>query len=131
MKNEWIEDWRKKEELKIPGCTSTSKNLDVALGFSQCKKDYPADKQPVLFIFAINNNVGFSGFRLNSKRYSVYPEEQEFLLMEGFGVFILGIEDKMKISNKFLPDYDGKIVTVIYLLDSNSYNVSKPILICV
>ena len=34
MNNEWIEDWRKKERLKIPGCTSTSKNLDVALGFS-------------------------------------------------------------------------------------------------
>ena len=97
MKNEWIEDWRKKEELKIPGCTSTSKNLDVALGFSQCKTDYPADKQPVLFIFAITNSIGFNGFRLNSKRYSVYPEEQEFLLMEGFPVYILGIEDKMKI----------------------------------
>ena len=37
--------------------------------------------------------------------------------MEGFKVYILGIEDKMKISNKFLPDYDGKIVTIIYLLD--------------
>jgi len=34
MKNEWIEDWRKKKELMIPGCTSTSKNMDVALGFS-------------------------------------------------------------------------------------------------
>jgi len=34
MKNEWIEDWRKKKELRIPGCTSTSKNMDVALGFS-------------------------------------------------------------------------------------------------
>jgi len=39
------------------------------------------------------------------------------LLCEGFKVFILGIEDKMKISNKFLPDYDRKIVTIIYLLD--------------
>ena len=37
--------------------------------------------------------------------------------MEGFEVRILGIEDKMKISNKFLPDYDGKIVTIIYLLN--------------
>ena len=34
MKNEWIEDWRKKEYLMIPGCTSTSRNMDVALGFS-------------------------------------------------------------------------------------------------
>ena len=117
MNNEWIEDWRKKEELRIPGSTSTSKNLDVALGFSQCKTDYPAYKQPVLFIFAIQNSIGFMGFRLNSKRYSVYPEEQEFLLCEGFKVYILGIEDKVKISNKFLPDYDGKTVTIIYLLD--------------
>jgi len=34
MKNEWIEDWRMEKELKVPGSTSTSKNLSVALGFS-------------------------------------------------------------------------------------------------
>jgi len=37
MNNEWIDGWREKVGeyfICIPGCTSTSKNLEVALGFS-------------------------------------------------------------------------------------------------
>ena len=37
MNNEWIDGWREKVGegvLCVPGCTSTSKNLDIALGFS-------------------------------------------------------------------------------------------------
>jgi len=36
MNNEWIDGWREKvgKPIKVPGCTSTSKNLEVALGFS-------------------------------------------------------------------------------------------------
>jgi len=37
MNNEWIDGWREKvgeDIICIPGCTSTSKNLEVALGFS-------------------------------------------------------------------------------------------------
>ena len=120
MNKEWIEDWRDevgKEYIKLHGSTSTSKNLDVALGFSQCHKDFSSHQQPVLFVYSIRNYEGFDGFRLNSKRYSVYPGEQEYLLMEGFIVYVLGIEDKFTIKNKFLAKYNSKTVTVIYLQD--------------
>ncbi len=47
MNNEWIDGCREKVGLwfiNIPGCTSTSKNLDVALGFSKCDTDYENTK---------------------------------------------------------------------------------------
>ncbi len=61
------------EYFRMHGCTSTSKNMEVALGFSQCNTDYDDNKQAVLFVYSISNCNGFYGFRLNSKRYSVYP----------------------------------------------------------
>ena len=91
MEKGWMTGWRedagKSGEdsfIHLPGCTSTSKNLDVALGFSGCHKNYSADHQPVLFVFSIRNWFGFNGFRLNDYKFSVYPQEQEYLLMEGF-----------------------------------------------
>ena len=77
MNKDWIDHWRAevgKKDFPMHGCTSTSKNMEVALGFSQCNTDYDADnKQAVLFVYSISNIDGFRGFRLNSKRYSVYP----------------------------------------------------------
>ena len=94
MNKEWITGWReevgKKDEdgnmkyFSLHGSTSTSKNMEVALGFSKCHTDFSANQQPVLFVFSITNFNGFNGFRLNSKKYSVYPGEQEYLLCEGF-----------------------------------------------
>jgi len=100
MNKEWIEDWREEIGLQgeyegqsvegmlkyIPmhGSTSTSKSMDVALGFSKCGTKYDDNKQAVLFVYSIYNYGGFNGFRLNDKKYSVYPGEQEYLLMEGF-----------------------------------------------
>ena len=50
MNTEWVEDWRKEVGkidnhgiTHLPGCTSTSKNLDIALGFSKCHTDYDTD----------------------------------------------------------------------------------------
>jgi len=61
MNNEWIEDWKKEvgNEQKLHGSTSTSKNLDVALGFSQCATDYSDTKQAVLYVISIANYLGF------------------------------------------------------------------------
>jgi len=63
MNKEWIEDWREEVGLKkynggmkyIPlhGSTSTSKNLDVALGFSKCDQVFEANQQPVLIVTSI------------------------------------------------------------------------------
>jgi len=65
----------------------------------------------------MRNHDGFDGFRLNDKRFSVFPYEQEFLLMEGFQVFVLEVQDEFVIKNKHrdLQRYDGKELTVIYL----------------
>jgi len=61
MNLEWIEDWRMEvgKERKLHGCSSTSKNLDVALGFSQCDTKYPDTKQAVLYVISIKNFNGF------------------------------------------------------------------------
>ena len=42
MENEWIQNWEKQVGIKVylPGTTSTSKNLEIALKFSQCGKNY-------------------------------------------------------------------------------------------
>jgi len=103
------------KRIPLHGSTSTSKNLDVALGFSKCHEVYDANQQPVLIVTSIWNYYGFFGFRLSDKRFSVYSGEQEYLLMEGFEVYVLGVEDGFKISNEFLPKYDNKVITIIYL----------------
>ena len=96
MNKEWITGWREevgKKWIPMHGSTSTSKNMQVALGLSLCHTNYSDNQQPVLFVYSILNYYGFPGFRLNSKKYSVYPGEQEYLLMEGFEVFVLKVED--------------------------------------
>ena len=101
--------------IPLHGSTSTSKNLDVALNYSKCAEVYEPHQQPVLIVTSIFNKNGFYGFRMSDKRFSVYPYEQEYLLMEGFEVYVLGIQDKFKISNKYLPQYDNKVISIIYL----------------
>ena len=39
---------------------------------------------------------------MNSKRFSVYPREQEYLLVEGFYVYALKVEDSFKIKNQYV-----------------------------
>ena len=72
---------------------------------------------PVLFIFTIMNYLGYAGVRLNNEAFSSYPYEQEVLLMEGCGVYAVGVED-IVINNKHqdFDEYNGKSVTLIYLV---------------
>ena len=65
--------------------------MDVALSFSKCDTDYDDDQTPFLFVFSILNYNGFKGFRVDDSRWSVYPQEQEYLLMEGFQIFVLDV----------------------------------------
>ena len=53
--------------------------------------------------------------------YSAYSHEQEYLLMEGFWVKVLKIEEGVVIENDIpaLHDYNGKTLTVVYLLNNN------------
>jgi len=54
---------------------------------------------PVLFVTLIRNYHGFNGFRLNTKYYSAYPEEQEYVFNEGFECEVLGTDDDVVIRN--------------------------------
>ena len=120
MNQVWIEDWRKEigqDYINLKGITNTTKNLDIAMDYSKCHTDFWNHTTPVVFVISIWNNSGFKGFRLTDKRFSVYPEEQEVLLMEGFPVYVLDIQDGFEIENKNeqLKKYDGKKITIIYL----------------
>jgi len=77
LDKKWVEGWSNQigNKTSLMGLTSTSKNLDVALGYSQCHTKYKSNQQPVLFIYSILNYRGLEGFRLNDKRFSVYPQE--------------------------------------------------------
>lgn len=104
MNKEWIDGW--KEEIKMDskepkvsliGSTSTSKNLDVALINSKCLTDYGSDKQPVLFVYSIINYHWYAGFKMNDKRFSVYPREQEHLLPGDFEFMVIDVEENFQI----------------------------------
>ena len=59
---------------------------------------------------------------MTDDRFSVYPHEQEYLLMEGFRVWILDVEDGVQIENdttEVLKKYNGAKITVVYLQDLN------------
>lgn len=116
---EWLGGWYERvgKDLKLDGYTSTSKSLDVALGFSGAETEHSINQQPTLFVFSIRNYFGFSGFRLSDKRWSIYSQEEEYLLNGGFRVFVLDIEHDFEISSHHqdLKKYDGKTITIIYL----------------
>ena len=54
----------------------------------------------VLYIYSITNFDGFRGFRVDDANYSAFPNEQEYLLCEGFKVTVLGAEEDFYIRNK-------------------------------
>jgi len=40
----------------------------------------------------MRNYEGLSAFRLNNLKYSAYSEEKEYLLIEGFMVYVMEVE---------------------------------------
>lgn len=54
---------------------------------------------------------------MTDERYTVFPNEQEYLFFEGMGFYIVDIDDDFEIKNKnkMMKKYNGKKVTVIYL----------------
>ena len=74
-------------------------------------------KKSVIFVFLIRNYEGFYGFRLSDERYSAFPAEKEFLLMEGFDVLIINVDNDYVIENKVpgFEAYNSKTVTIVYL----------------
>jgi len=104
----------------MPGNTSTSSNLGVALGFSKCSiNDVKMTGKSVLFVFFFQNYGSFSGFRLNQPEYSAFPHEEEYLLMEGIEVTVLAVDENMVMNCKATTAvekmYDAQKVNVVYL----------------
>jgi len=55
---------------------------------------------------------------MSNEAYTAYPDEGEVLLTEGKEVWILGIDENVKIENdnEEMELYNGKTVTIVYLL---------------
>ena len=54
---------------------------------------------------------------MNSPAYSAYPDEGEFLLMEGCRVYILAVESDVEIKNssKGMSKYAGKTINIVHM----------------
>jgi len=119
-----LESWYYKtgKEVLMHGNMSTTKSLDTALRYSMCNT-YSGPDVSVLFVISIQNNMGFSGFRLNDEKYTAYPGEQVFLLGEGFPVNVLKVEQDVVIhnKNKSLKKFNNKKVTIIYLHNDSCF----------
>lgn len=55
----------------------------------------------VLFVLSCRNYNSPFGIRLNNPAFSAFPEEDEFLLSEGCGVYVLKIQKNVKIKNDY------------------------------
>ena len=118
MKQEWLDPWLQnvREDVNIPGSTSCSQSLKVALGFSGVKSP-KADYTSVLFLFCIRNYYSPSGVRMNNEAYTSFPVEGETLFTEGMEVRVLGVEEHVVIDNKHATwqQFNQKPITIIYL----------------
>lgn len=83
MKQEWLKPYfdNISEFVKLPGSNSTSKNPCVALGFAL--DDKRAGFISTLFAITCQNYHKVQGTLMDNAALSAYPEEAEFLLMEG------------------------------------------------
>ena len=81
-----MDDYVVGESIHLPGYTSTSKDMSVALNFAL--KELKEDQVPVILEITFKGNSGL--FEL-TQGYSAYPEEDEILLQDGL---------KYKISSK-------------------------------
>ena len=85
--------------VNMPGTTSTSSNLGVALNFSKCATKFiKIPGKSVLFVFFFQNWIGFPGFGLNQPEYSAFPFEEEYLLCEGIPVWVLRVDENVVIA---------------------------------
>ena len=120
----WFDAYLKKvgKKVNMPGTTSTSSNLGVALGFSKCSiKDIATLGKSVLFVFFFKNYEGFGGFRLNQPEYSAFPFEEEYLLMEGYPLWVLKVDENIVIANETTKEwreqYNGQTINIVYLCE--------------
>ena len=82
-------------ETLLQGVTVVTSVVKNALLSTQSRDK---KKQPVLFVFMMQNYKKYGGFRLNTEEYSVDPSKGDIILQEGCPVHVLKIE-KITIEN--------------------------------
>ena len=89
--------------------------MKVGLRFAFSKRDI--ELTPVLFVISCNNYVSPNGIYMNNKAYSAYPDEGELLLMEGCSVWVLAIQDQVKVKNSHadMLKYNNQIITIVHM----------------
>ena len=126
MKSEWYAPWqqslytnldrrRKPTKVFMPGVSSTSHNLKVALEFAIL--NLKPDMHSVLFVIAFKNYHGVTGMNMNNEAYTAYSSEGELLIQEGTPMFVLAVQNDVEIKNQNagFKNFDGKKITIIYL----------------
>ena len=82
----------KEHTFHLEGFTSTSFDRSVAEEFA-CKNEWPG-KKCVLFEYTIKMDSNrYAGFQLNKPCYTAYPEENEFLLLDGADIIIKDVRE--------------------------------------
>lgn len=101
MKKKWIEEYETNMYTKgtndngsaliirIPGNTSCSQNLKVAMNFAI--KNLREGLISVLFVITCQNWFSPSGIRMNNQAYTSYPFECEYLFREGCHFNVLDV----------------------------------------
>ncbi len=81
----------KNEKLRLRGFTSTS--LDKEIAFTIMFKGLSKDVMPVLYQIHGLSEGGFYYFKLDNAGYSLFPYEQEVLLLTGLWFEIIEISE--------------------------------------
>jgi len=77
---------------------------------------YPLFERPVLFTISVRNFYGFRGFRLNTPQFSAFPQEKEFVLMDGTQFYVLKVEETViENDNEGFEDFNARYMTLIHL----------------
>ena len=119
LKEEYIKPYEDRavnaDTVFLPGSTSCSQELKVALGFTF--KNVNNDRSPVLFVISCQNFNSPSGVRMNNEAYTSYPNENEFLLMDGSEVMVIAVERDVIIHNEHeeMKCFNNKSLHIIHL----------------
>ena len=62
-------------------------------------KDLKPGFVPVVFRIRFENETGQYYFKMNSEKYSMYPEEAEVLIQQGLPFRVLAVEEKEDVSS--------------------------------
>ena len=83
-----MSDYKVGERIHLPGYTSTSKDVNVAVNFAF--KHLKEDQVPVILDITFKGNSGL--FEL-TEGFSAYPDEGEILLQDGLTYKIIANEE--------------------------------------